>query len=234
MRPVRPTTGMRSALDVDYLNSGVEFLPGSYDEDRARQITALTRLFNRWLGPVTLLKLHRPDIVDLPMYSSSCNHVAMGALIADLAVRSSITETMFVPSGGKGPVVDQALMGALGEDAERLIGILAYQHLLDGLVFATPLELTRDGRRHIEPDELPLFAPEQYRPGTSYVPFLPTSRIAWVPGTFLASGEDVLVPAQLVLLYYEYRRGEAAICYPTTGGLAFHVSWVRAVLHGIY
>lgn len=50
----------------------------------------------------------------------------------------------------------------------------------------------------------------------------------------MRTGEPVLVPAQLVLMYDPSRFREERIGYPTSGGLAFHRDRRRAILHGFY
>jgi ribosomal protein S12 methylthiotransferase accessory factor len=82
---------------------------------------------------------------------------------------------------------------------------------------------------------MPLFAPEQYAtPQFDYVPFRPDSFLGWTEGRELLTGNPILVPAQLVLMYYKPHPAEAAIGYATTAGLAFHMSRYQAILHGLY
>lgn len=50
----------------------------------------------------------------------------------------------------------------------------------------------------------------------------------------LISGDEVLVPAQLVFIYYPFKtEGETRIGYATSGGLSLHDDRERALLHGI-
>lgn len=222
-------------LTITYLNERIELLDGVYDQERQDELRALSRLYNRILGPVTSVKLHRPELLDLSMYSSSCNHSPIGALMRDLIVKTGIADIMLIPAGGKGAGMQQPFLGALGEIAERLLGVLHFEAVLDRLVYASYEELMRQGRRALGPDELPLFAPEQYAcPEFAYVPFRPDSNLGWIEGGELLTGDAVLVPAQLVLMYYKHRITEARIGYPTTGGLAFHCDRHRAILHGLY
>jgi thiazole/oxazole-forming peptide maturase SagD family component len=55
-----------------------------------------------------------------------------------------------------------------------------------------------------------------------------------IEGIELLSGLPILVPAQLVLMYDHRHAAEERICYPTSGGLAFHCDRRQSVLRGIY
>jgi ribosomal protein S12 methylthiotransferase accessory factor len=148
---------------------------------------------------------------------------------------SSFLETLEIPCGGKGLTMQQAFLGTLGEVAERLLAVLHWGGELEQFEFATHEELVRQGRRALGPDEIPLFADEQYAdPSFQYVPFRSNMELTWVEGSDLLTGESVLVPAQLAVFYWKRRRGEPRIGYATTGGLAFHPDRRRAILHGIY
>ena len=196
---------------------------------------ALARLYNRHLGPLTALRLHRPELTDFSMYTASCEHSLMSALMSDLSVRSAALENMAIPGGGKGRSMSQPLLSALGEASERLLAVLHFEGIVDQLEFATHDELERGGRRALGPDRLPLFAPEQYaRANFKFRPFLHDTRICWHPATDLLTGRPVWVPAQLATLYYKYRAGEPSIGYPTSGGLGFAATRRGAILHGLY
>jgi ribosomal protein S12 methylthiotransferase accessory factor len=199
---------------------------------------SVSRLYNRQLGPIVSLAVHRPQLGDLPIYTSSCRHSPISALIRDLAARPSIGDGPLIPGGGKGATLAGAARGALGETAERLLAVLQYASVARDLRLATHAELTAEGCPALEPHRLPLFAPEQMSRGGaesgSWQPFTPNTPVRWISARFLRSGKPVLVPAQLVLLYYERVPGEAAIGYPTTGGLGFHADRRRAILHGLY
>lgn len=222
-------------LETIYLNEHIELLEGVYGSELQHELHTLPRLYNRILGPVTSVNLHRPELLDLSMYSTSSIHSAIGSLMPDLLVKTGRTDTLSIPSGGKGGSIQQAFLGALGEVAERLLAVLHFEAIIDRLVYTSYNELVRQGHRALGPDELPLFAPEQYTdPELHFLPFRPDTLIGWIEGSELLTGDTVLVPAQLVLLYYKYHPGEAHIGYATTGGLAFHLDRRRSILHGLY
>lgn len=222
-------------LTQTFLNERIEMLDGVFDAGRGRQLQALGRLYNRHLGPITAVHLERPDLGDPAFYCGSCNHLPMAAVMPDLTIRPSAGDSMAIPGGGKGVGLAQPLLGAMGELAERLLAVLHYQAVVDDLETGTWREVTRRGHCALGPDELPLFAPEQYaQRGFSFVPFGPDTPVRWVRARRLLTGEPVLIPAQLVLLYYKRAAAEAPIGYPTSGGLAFHTDERRAVLHALY
>jgi ribosomal protein S12 methylthiotransferase accessory factor len=207
---------------------------GVYDSGRAAELRGVARFYNRWLGPVTALSVHRPEPGDLPFYSASCRHSPLSGLMRDVFARPA-GESPLIPGGGKGGTLAQSVAGALGECAERLLAILRYQAVEEKLRLATYAELAAKDIDALGPAELPLFSPEQYRkPGFRWRPFTAETPLRWIAGFRLLSGRPVLVPAQMVMLWYETAPGEAPIGYPTTGGLAFHTDPLRAVLHGLY
>ncbi|MBW7886080.1 MAG: YcaO-like family protein [Caldilineaceae bacterium] len=222
-------------ITTTFLNQRIELFDGMYDLDRHHQFNAVRHLYNRTIGPVTAVNLYRPELLDLSMYSCSCKHAPFGALMRDLTVKAGVADTVFIPGGGKGGTLQQAFLGALGEVAERLLAILHFQAIVGQLLFATYKQLVQQGLRALGPDELPLFAAEQYAArGFRYVPFREDTPLRWLEGTNLLTGETILVPAQIMLIYYKHHPAEAHIGYPTTGGLAFHSDRRRAILHGLY
>jgi ribosomal protein S12 methylthiotransferase accessory factor len=221
------------ALEVTWRNHRIGMLDANFGPERKAQFDAVSHLYNRTLGPVTTVNLLRPDVADLPLYTSSCRHASVGELLADLTLKQGIADAVIIPGGGKGVDAKSAFIGGLGEIAERLLAVLHFSALQDRLELATYDDLLARGRRALSPDELPLFAPEQYAsPGFPYQPFDERMLVRWIDGVELLTGELVAVPAQLVLLYYKHHPREARIAYPTTGGLAFHPEPRRAVLHG--
>jgi ribosomal protein S12 methylthiotransferase accessory factor len=221
-------------LSRTYINHWIELLDGFYEEDRAAELSVLLRLYNRMLGPVTALNLVRPELRDLSMFSAYCHHAPVQMLIRDLRVKAGPYADL-VPGGGKGATMLRPVLGALGEMAERLLAILHFTTLSEEIYYGTYDQLVESGRRGLAPAELPLFAPEQYaRPGFDFVPFCPDTWLGWVRGSELLSGEEIWVPAQMVLMYYKLQPGEPPIGYATTAGLASHASRRQAILHGLY
>jgi ribosomal protein S12 methylthiotransferase accessory factor len=183
---------------------------------------------------VTVVNVMRPEVTDLPFYTSSCRHSSVGGLFPDLGLKQAIAEAVIIPGGGKGFDPQAALLGGLGEIAERLLAVLHFSAIQDTLELTSYDALATSGRRALGPKDIPLFAAEQYEQvDFPYRPFEPETRLRWLAGSDLINGGTVFVPAQLVLLYYKYHPDEVRIGYPTTGGLAFHSDSTRAVLHGL-
>jgi len=218
-----------------YPEKRCELFDAAYGQSPADRTTTLAKLYNRHIGPLTALRIHRPELGDFSMYTASCEHSAVAALVADAAISSPSLARMRIPGGGKGVGMGGPVSSALGEASERLLAVLHFQGVVDELEFASCDVLERSGRRTLGPQRLPLFAPEQHAGrGFKFAPFRRDTRICWHPAVELLSGEPVWVPAQLALLYYKSRSGEAMIGYPTSGGLGFARTRRRAILHGLY
>jgi ribosomal protein S12 methylthiotransferase accessory factor len=218
-------------LETTYLNRRIELFEESFGAERQAELETLPHLYNHFLGPVTSVAVHPPDLPHLSLYSAVAQHSPVGSLIRDLRVRPAAGDALLIPGSGKGAGLQQPFLGALGEIAERLLAMLYSAAAVDDLITASYDELTRAGQRALGPEELPLFALEQYaKPGFGFVPFRSNSRLKWIRGTELLDGTTILVPAQFVLMYDHRRATEDRIGYPTSGGLAFHCDRRRAVL----
>ena len=222
-------------LETQWINRTIPMVDHTFGAERLAQYRAVTRLYNRSLGPVTRVNVLRPEVNDLPLFTSSCQHSAIGELLVDLTIKHAIADAVIVPGGGKGVDAQAAFIGGLGEISERLLGVLHFAAIEPQLVLSSFNDMVRQGRQALGPDDVPLFSPEQYaRPGFPYVPFTVDTPLRWIDGVDLLSGDVVAVPAQMVLLYYKHHPEEARIAYPTTGGLAFHSDQALALLHGIF
>jgi ribosomal protein S12 methylthiotransferase accessory factor len=222
------------SLRIDYYNSRIEILDAIYAESRAAQLHQLSRMYNRGLGPVVAVNYLRPELTDISLYSAYCHHSPLDELLKDAAIRG----TPYAPAvagGGKGTLPMGAILGALGEMAERLLGTLHWTAVAENITYGSYENLTAQGVRALSPVEYPLFATQQYeRSDFEYVRWEPSTLLGWVEGTDLVDGSPVLVPAQLVLMYYKRHWREPPIGYATTAGGAFHTSRQQAILHGLY
>jgi ribosomal protein S12 methylthiotransferase accessory factor len=94
-----------------------------------------------------------------------------------------------------------ARAAAIGEAVERYCG----NAVPEALAQASWRELDAAGEDALDPASLALYSQRQYaQPGFPFVPFTRDLRVAWVPGTDLATGGDVWVPATLAYLDYRY------------------------------
>ncbi|MEU8775559.1 YcaO-like family protein [Streptomyces sp. NPDC048606] len=105
---------------------------------------------------------------------------------------------------------EQARRAAVGEAVERFCGNV----VPDALPVASYANLVRVGRPAVDPREFALYSASQYaHRGFPFVPMTPELPIAWVAGSDLDDGGEVLVPASLA--YVNYFRGAHAAEPPT-------------------
>lgn len=105
---------------------------------------------------------------------------------------------------------DRARAAAVGEAVERYCANAVPAEL----PLAAHRRLTREGRPAVDPRAFALYSPAQYaHRGFPFTPMTPDLELAWVPGTDLGDGEEVLVPASLA--YVNYLRGPHAAEPPT-------------------
>jgi ribosomal protein S12 methylthiotransferase accessory factor len=139
--------------------------------------------------------------------------------------------------GGKGQTLASMAISGVAETFERAIGAFGYFALDDKIVMGSVRTLTKAGLTVLTPDELTLFAPEQFkihpRVAASFRPFTEDTVLGWVEGKRLLSGESCWVPAQITLPFYLPGPKEVPIGYFTTGGLAAHISYEEAVYHAV-
>jgi ribosomal protein S12 methylthiotransferase accessory factor len=88
----------------------------------------------------------------------------------------------------------------------------------------------------VPPEAFALYSAEQYEsPGFMFIPFERDTNVRWAPALHLASGEEVYVPAAMVLLPYSYYlgAGDSPILQPISTGLACHASPGEAAISAI-
>lgn len=139
-----------------------------------------------------------------------------------------------VYGGGKGLDLHDTYVSSMGEGVERVLGSLAFLDWGDSIRFGSYDELTTQGLRCLAPEEAPIFAAHQYAD-----PHFPFDRwehdtpLGWIPGQRLYSGEEILVPAQLVLFVYYRMPEEPRIGLAPSGGLSSHINRDKALLHAV-
>ncbi len=142
----------------------------------------------------------------------------------------------FIPAGGKGLAgPSDALIGGIGEFVERYLACLAFfrDFMRGRILYASAEHWEHEGRDHLGPDTIHLFAPEQYElPEFPFRPFTRKTVLGWVQGVTLL-GKPILVPAQLVYMLHHRCEEEEVVTYPTSGGLSFRPTRDEAILHGI-
>jgi ribosomal protein S12 methylthiotransferase accessory factor len=132
--------------------------------------------------------------------------------------------------GGSSAERDAARVAALGEAVERYSA--ACLPPATDVVVATADEL---GPAAVDPERFALFRDDQYRRADfPFQRFTRSTRISWLPGTSLLSGEPAFLPAQVVLLRRPPTTDEPRICHATSNGLACHGTLEEATLSGLF
>lgn len=206
-------------LTADGLDTGSVPGPVVARHRAAEELRDLHSIF----GPVTHLRTL------LPPRHGLTGQVTTARLLDEMTLfrfvsRGSPTPEVFAKRmrpGGKGLTARRAELSALGEAAERLFSKLSSWWTRPTFRYGMRPDIADRGESVLGPDELQLFADEQYRtPGWQFDRFTDRSLVGWARGVRLRSGEAVWVPAQLA--YFGYRRvdGEAWLRRGNTGGIA--------------
>ncbi|MFC0265536.1 YcaO-like family protein [Alloscardovia macacae] len=138
--------------------------------------------------------------------------------------------------GGKGLCMEDSVLSSLGEAIERMIGAFSSLDLRrnNDEEWASVNDLDRDGKKFIGPDELKLFAMEQFKnPNFLCEVWEKDAKLLWIKGTNLLNGDEIYVPSQLIHLFYIRQTGEARIGVSSSGGLATHRNSCASLAHGI-
>lgn len=127
---------------------------------------------------------------------------------------------------GKGATRDEAILGAIGEGIERYCASLWHPA---ALIRGSPQEL---GDRAFDLNWLVLYDAEQYAiPGFGFAPVDSNVPLLWLTGSWLDTGDHVLLPAQATYLGFG---DEAPVAQVTSNGLAAGTSFEDAALRATY
>jgi ribosomal protein S12 methylthiotransferase accessory factor len=117
--------------------------------------------------------------------------------------------------GGAGATRAEAAASAVGEALERYSASFVPK---DALVTASASEL---GAGAVEPERFALFSDRQHAAaGFPFRRFTGDTRVAWIAGRSLPSGEPAWLPAELVFLADTALEGDRPIGYATSSGMA--------------
>ena len=229
---------MRMKLGSRCVNNGSELLPYLVSSGHRVAIDELAAQLNRSTGPVARIVSYFGVDGQLHVCSGHAEQYDLNHVLARLLGVPSLDTGVGtnVHGGGKGFLLSDMFLSSLGEAVERIVGTLCHLARMENYRCATSRELSVEGVRHLTPDQIPLFAPEQhemYSPEGLYEPFTEDTAVAWASGESLLDGEPVLVPAQLVDFWHLLTEGERAIGYSQSGGLSCHVSMRDAMYHAI-
>ena len=164
------------------------------------------------VGIVTALEECMIDVDEPPLVRIACELAAGDELIGvDLGPAHNV--------GGSGMSRAYAVGAAVGEAVERYSASFVPR---ERLVHATAAEL---GSRAADPSSFSLFAQSQYsRPGFRYSRFTKETRLPWIDGIDLETGESAWIPAELVFLADLGPVAGTRVGYATSSGLACSAS----------
>ncbi len=176
----------------------------------------------------------------MPLYVGHSEYYEFDDVIRNIigfpSINSGYRDGMF--GGGKGHDIPGMTISGVAETFERALGAFGYFQKAGNIVLGTANSLEKNGLKCLGPEELPLFAPEQFETdpliSKRFVPFTDETFLGWVEGERLVSKEKIWVPAHVCLPFYlRSDRREQSIGYFTTGGLAVHVNREEAIYHGM-
>lgn len=222
-------------LDVRCINRTLASLPYSVTSQEA---DGLREIFSMYMprGPIRKLVTYFRAGGGMPLYVGHSEYYDFDQVVSAITERPS-TSTGFRNSmfgGGKGYSIPAMFISGVAETFERALGAFAYFQQSDEIVYGSCRRLVNEGYPCLGPEDIPLFAEEQYCSGELlFERFREDSLLGWIRGRRLLSGEEVWAPCQLVLPYYPSHPDETLIGYGTTGGLACHISREEAIFHGV-
>lgn len=217
------------------INKSCEYLPAYMGEADFEAIEDLLKIYNPFTGPVQKVVTHYGMNGGSPCYVGHSDCFNLDYIMKKMSgtgyVDFGLKKTLH--AGGKGVGLDDMFLGSLGEAAERAIGGFSFFSKKDEIVYGSYTVLMNRGLHCLHPDELFLFADEQYKSGIPFSRFTEDSYLGWVKGNRLISGNEIYVPAQMVMIVYPNDTNEKLIGYATSGGMATHRNWETAVYRGV-
>jgi ribosomal protein S12 methylthiotransferase accessory factor len=225
-----------TALTSTHVNRGREAFAYRLDGRSHRSFQDLLSLYHPTSGPVRKVVTYFGSGGSFRINVGHAEYYDLDALYAKLtgvpSIETGTDGTLF--GGGKGFAIHDMFASSLGEAVERVVASLAIYLGKADQVFASCREMEDQGMRPLRPEEMPLFSAEQYaQPDFLYAPFTEDTRLNWIEGRRMRSGESIWVHAQLVEMLHVFHPDEAMIGYSVSGGLSCHVSEDDALFHGI-
>lgn len=187
----------------------------------ARLSHALPYLLDNKIGIVANIMEHPAEIDSPRFFRYSCN---AGNTEAFGDYRN------FAIGGGAATTREMALAKTVGEAVERYCAAIYSKQYLPLMSYQ---EATVEC---IHPDEWVLYSARQHDYAEfMFDPFLPSSRVRWVPARDLQRGGTIHVPAAMVYVpYFFYEDGdETPLTQPISTGLSCHCSFEEAAIGGI-
>lgn len=226
-----------SRLTIKEYNRDIPWLGVSHTNQEWRSIMDMLDAYSPFGEVRTVLTSLRPGIGFYGYQGSatamSLDHV-LQRIIGLPALPSGLDRDIY--GGGKGLTIEDSVLSSLGEAIERMIG--AFSSLTpqtDAIErWASADELERASEKFIGPDDIRLFASEQFEDRNFLCEeWRKDAKLLWIRGTNLLTDEQIYVPSQLVHLFYIRQSGEARIGVSSSGGLATHRDSNASLAHGI-
>jgi thiazole/oxazole-forming peptide maturase SagD family component len=141
----------------------------------------------------------------------------------------------FYHVGGAGLSLDEALIKALAESAERYSHFTYIAATRNDAIRESAMSLRKCPDRLIRSEKLSFFTPGQIE--TSPFPlceFSPNMRLTWTKVCNLADGLPTLLPTQLLIVGYKPLEGEGWLLPAVTTGTAAHVTLEKAASNALF
>jgi thiazole/oxazole-forming peptide maturase SagD family component len=153
--------------------------------------------------------------------------------LADIHRRAGITAKPEYHVGGFGFSLEEAMMRALGESAERVAHVTFHVRNPHLLVKRSRKELQADKISYLPLADLGRFSQEQREhPAFPFDEFDESAPICWLPAIELTRDAEILVPAQVMLTGFTTADEPRAAPAMTTG-TATHVTMGRSLLNAL-
>lgn len=222
-------------LSSDYINPYREFLPNVMSEKGGKAIQEMLS----WYfpnGPIQFSTNYNGGAGVSQAVVVNSEHWNTDQVMSQLIGLPSLNFDLksSVIAGGKGFGLASSFLSDLGESVERLSGAFAFFKKDLEICDGSYSSLQQAGQNAISPEELPLFADEQYAsPDFFFQPFTRDTEFNWIKGRRLISQEDIWIPLQLVLFFYISSIEEARIGYSSSSGMASHIDESLAIIAGV-
>jgi ribosomal protein S12 methylthiotransferase accessory factor len=227
---------MAISLSTRFIGPDYQSLRSYLSEEEHESLQDLLSVYSPLTGPVRKVVTYFGASGTLPVNVGHSEYYDLDYVLQRVTGIASLDtgarQSLF--AGGKGADLYSMFVSSVSETVERILGSLYFFEHGDEHRYGTLRQLRRQGLNCLGPEDIPLFAAEQYdEQDFLYERFTDDSLLGWVAGRRMLSKEEVWVPAQLVELVYSIRSDEALIGYSVSGGLSSHISLEHVLFHGI-
>ncbi len=218
-----------------YVNPYREVIPNVMSEEEGKAIQEMLS----WYfpnGPIRYSTIQNGGSGVSQTVAVNSNHWNTDQVVRQIVGLPSVDWALnnSVIAGGKGFDLASSFLSDLGESVERMSGAFAFFKEDLEICAGSYNSLQQIGRNAIAPEELPLFANEQYSsPDFFFQPFTRDTEFNWIKGRRLIRQEDVWIPLQLVLFFYIPSIKETQIGYSSSSGMASHINESLAIIAGV-